>query len=107
MQHYLDFERPIAELESKIKELRRLSDGDGVNIVEEITRLQAKLDRLLQQTYGKLTPWQKTQVASHAQRPHTSHYIASLIEDFVPLAGDRLYGEDQAIIGGLGRFRGR
>ena len=107
MQHYLDFERPIAELESKIKELRRLSDGDGVNIVEEITRLQAKLDRLLQQTYGKLTPWQKTQVARHAQRPHTSHYIASLIEDFVPLAGDRLYGEDQAIIGGLGRFRGR
>ena len=107
MQHYLDFERPIAELESKIKELRRLSDGDGVNIVEEVTRLQGKLDRLLQQTYGRLTPWQKTQVARHASRPHTSHYIARLIEDFVPLAGDRLFGEDLAIIGGLGTFRGR
>jgi len=107
MQHYLDFERPIAELESKIKELRRLSDGDGVNIAEEVQRLQAKLDRLLQQTYGRLTAWQKTQVARHAARPHTNHYISSLIDDFVPLAGDRLYGEDHAIIGGLGTFRGR
>ena len=107
MQHYLEFERPIAELESKIKELRRLSDGDGVNIVDEVTRLQGKLDRLLQQTYGKLTPWQKTQVARHAMRPHTVHYIDRLIDDFVPLAGDRLFGEDRAIIGGLGSFRGR
>ena len=80
MQHYLDFERPIAELESKIKELRRLSDGDGVNIVEEITRLQAKLDRLLQQTYGKLTPWQKTQVARHPGRPHFLQYAERLMD---------------------------
>ena len=75
MQHYLEFEKPIAELESKIKELRKLSEGDGVNIVDEIARLQAKLERLLHQTYGRLTPWQKAQVARHADRPHTSDYI--------------------------------
>ena len=107
MQHYLDFERPVAELESKIKELRRLSESDGVNIVEEVGRLETKLDRLLVQTYTKLTPWQKTQVARHPERPHTSRYIAQLIEDFVPLAGDRLYGEDHALIAGLGAFDGR
>jgi len=107
MLHYLDFEKPIAELESKIKELRKLSDGDGVNIVDEIARLQAKLERLLHQTYDRLTPWQKAQVARHADRPHTSAYIDRLIEDFVPLAGDRCFGEDLAIAAGLGRFRGR
>jgi len=107
MQHYLEFEKPIAELESKIKELRKLSDGDGVNIVEEIARLQTKVERLLVQTYGRLTPWQKTLVARHADRPHASDYIKRLIEDFVPLAGDRSFGEDQAIVAGLGRFRGR
>lgn len=107
MQHYLDFEKPIAELESKIKELRKLSDGDGVNIVDEVARLQTKLERLLHQTYGRLTPWQKAQVARHADRPHTTDYIGRLIEDFVPLAGDRNFGEDQAIVAGLGRFRGR
>ena len=107
MQHYLEFEKPIAELESKIKELRKLSDGDGVNIVEEIARLQAKVERLLSQTYGRLTPWQKALVARHADRPHSSDYIKRLIEDFVPLAGDRNFGEDQAIVAGLGRFRGR
>ncbi|MGY8997546.1 MAG: acetyl-CoA carboxylase carboxyltransferase subunit alpha [Alphaproteobacteria bacterium] len=107
MQHYLEFERPIAELESKIKELRRLSDSDGVNIVEEVSRLEGKLDRLLVQSYGKLTPWQKTQVARHPERPHTSHYIEHLIEDFVPLAGDRLYGEDHALVAGMGSLDGR
>ncbi len=107
MQHYLEFEKPIAELESKIKELRKLSDGDGVNIVDEVARLQGKLDRLLNQTYSKLTPWQKAQVARHADRPHTSDYIARLIDDFVPLAGDRFFGEDAAIVAGLGAFRGQ
>jgi acetyl-CoA carboxylase carboxyl transferase subunit alpha len=107
MQHYLEFEKPIAELESKIKELRKLSDGDGVNIVDEIGRLQTKVDRLLNQTYGRLTPWQKAMVARHADRPHTTDYVKRLIEDFVPLAGDRSFGEDQAIVTGLGRFRGR
>ena len=107
MRHVLDFERPIVELESKIEELRRLSVDDGVNIVEEVNRLEAKLDRLLVQTYGKLGPWQKTQVARHPARPHTSHFIASLVEDFVPFAGDRLYGEDLAMMSGLGTFNGR
>ncbi|MBC6441123.1 MAG: acetyl-CoA carboxylase carboxyltransferase subunit alpha [Rhodospirillales bacterium] len=107
MQHYLDFERPLAELESKIKELRRLSDNDTVNIVEEVSRLESKLDRLLVQTYTKLTPWQKTQVARHPERPHTSHYIEQLLENFVPLAGDRLYGEDHALVAGLGTLHGR
>ena len=105
--HYLDFERPIAELESKIEELRRLSEGDGINIVEEVARLEGKLGRLMAQTYGKLTPWQKTQLARHPERPHSSHYIARLVDDFVPLAGDRLYGEDRALLAGLGSFRGR
>ena len=105
--HYLDFERPIAELESKIEELRRLSEGDGINIVEEVARLESKLGRLMAQTYGKLTPWQKTQLARHPERPHSSHYIARLVDDFVPLAGDRLYGEDRALLAGLGSFRGR
>ena len=107
MSTYLEFEKPIAELEGKIKELRHLSDGDGVNIVDEISRLQDKLDRLLRQTYGKLTPWQKILVARHPDRPHFSDYVEALIEDFTPLAGDRVFAEDKAVIGGLGRFRGR
>jgi len=107
MQHYLEFERPIAELESKIKELRRLSESDGVNIVDEVGRLESKLDRLLVQTYGKLTPWQKTQVARHPERPHATDYIEALVDDFMPLAGDRLYGEDHALLAGLGTFDGR
>ncbi|MBB3066341.1 acetyl-CoA carboxylase carboxyltransferase subunit alpha [Limibacillus halophilus] len=107
MQTYLDFEQPIAELEGKIHELRHLSNHDDVNIAEEISRLQQKADRLLTQTYAKLTPWQKTQVARHPDRPHANDYIAHLLEDFVPLAGDRLYGEDHAVIGGIGRFKGR
>ena len=107
MRHFLDFERPIVELESKIEELRRLSVDDGVNIVEEVNRLEAKRDRLLVQTYGRLSAWQKTQVARHPTRPHTSHFIASLVEDFVPFAGDRLYGEDLAMMSGLGTFEDR
>ncbi len=102
--HFLDFEKPIAELESKIEELRHLSDSDGINIAEEINRLQVKLDRLLTSTYGKLTPWQKVQVARHPERPHALNYIEKLISDFIPLAGDRAFADDQAIVGGLGRL---
>ncbi len=107
MNGYLNFEKPIAEIEGKIQELRHLGDDSGVNIGDEVSRLQGKVDRLLQQTYSKLTPWQKTLVARHQHRPHCSDYIAALIEDFVPLAGDRAFGEDRAVIGGLGRFQGR
>ncbi|MEE8144197.1 MAG: acetyl-CoA carboxylase carboxyltransferase subunit alpha [Kiloniellales bacterium] len=106
MHNFLDFEKPIAELEGKIEELRHLSDSGELNIAEEVARLQGKVDRLLRQTYGKLTAWQKTQVARHPDRPHFSDYVAALVEDFTPLAGDRLFAEDRAIIGGLGRFRG-
>ena len=105
--HFLDFEKPIAELEGKIAELRHLSDSDGLNIAEEVSRLQTRVDRDLRQAYAKLTPWQKTQVARHPERPHTVDYIKALIEDFLPLAGDRAFGDDQAIIGGLGRFKGK
>ena len=104
--HFLDFEKPIAELEGKISELRHLSDSDGLNIAEEVSRLQNRVDRDLRVAYAKLTPWQKTQVARHPERPHTVDYIKALIEDFLPLAGDRAFGEDAAIIGGLGRFKG-
>ena len=107
MATFLDFEKPIAELEGKIAELRHLSQGDEVNIAEEVGKLQAKVDRLTKQTYAKLTPWQKTMVARHPDRPHFSDYIAGLITDFVPLAGDRAFADDKAIMGGLGRFRGR
>jgi acetyl-CoA carboxylase carboxyl transferase subunit alpha len=106
MHNFLDFEKPIAELEGKIEELRHLSDSGELNIAEEVARLQGKVDRLLRNTYGKLTAWQKTQVARHPDRPHFSDYVAALVEDFTPLAGDRLFAEDRAIIGGLGRFRG-
>jgi acetyl-CoA carboxylase carboxyl transferase subunit alpha len=105
--NFLDFEKPIAELEAKIEELRHLGDAGTMNIGAEVQKLQAKADKLLATTYAKLTPWQKTQVARHADRPHFSHVAAALLEDFTPLAGDRLYGEDLAIQGGLGRFRGR
>jgi len=105
--HILEFEKPIAELEGKIEELRHLSDGGDVNIADEVSKLQAKVDKLLRSTYAKLTPWQKTQVARHPERPHALAYISTLIEDFTPLAGDRAFAEDQAIVGGLGRFRGR
>ena len=107
MRNYLDFEKPIADLEGKIEELRHLSSSGEVNIAEEVGKLHSKVEKLLVQTYAKLTPWQKTQVARHHDRPHTVDYISALIEDFTPLAGDRAFAEDQAIIGGLGRFRGR
>ena len=107
MRHFLDFEKPIAELEGKIEELRKMSDVDGLNIAEEVTRLGQKVDQQLRATYGKLTAWQKTQVARHPERPKAKHYLAGLITDFTPLAGDRAFGDDAAIVGGLGRFRGR
>jgi acetyl-CoA carboxylase carboxyl transferase subunit alpha len=107
MRYFLDFEKPIAELESKVEELRHLSDDGDINIADEVARLEAKADRLLRQTYAKLTPWQKVQVARHPERPHCLDYVAALITDWMPLAGDRNFAEDQAIVGGIGRFRGR
>ena len=107
MRHYLDFEKPLAELESKIEELRRMSEADGLNIAEEVARLTEKSDRQLRATYAKLTPWQKTLVARHPDRPKASDYVAALISDFIPLAGDRAFADDAAVLGGLGRFRGR
>lgn len=106
MRHFLDFEKSIAELEGKIEELRHLSDGEELNIADEVGKLETQTERLLRQTYGKLTPWQRVQVARHPNRPHASDYIGALITDFTPLAGDRAFAEDRAIIGGLGRFRG-
>jgi acetyl-CoA carboxylase carboxyl transferase subunit alpha len=107
MRTFLDFEKPIADLESKIEELRHLSSSSEINIVEEVSRLEAKIEALLRQTYGRLTAWQKCQVARHTDRPHALDYIDRLIVDFVPLAGDRCFGEDPAVVAGLGRFRGR
>lgn len=107
MHNFLDFEKPIAELEGKIEELRHLTGNDEVNIADEVARLQEKLTKLLQGTYGKLTPWQKTQVARHPDRPHFTDYIANLFDGFTPLSGDRQFGEDAAIIGGFGRLQGR
>ena len=107
MRHFLEFEKPLAELEGKIEELRHLADGGDLNIADEVERLENKVDRLLRQTYAKLSPWQKVQLARHPERPHGSDYIAGLITEFTPLAGDRAFAEDRAIIGGLGRFRGR
>ena len=106
MHNYLDFEKPIAELEGKIEELRHLTGSEDVNIAEDVANLQSKIDKLLVQAYSKLTPWQKTQVARHHDRPHAVDYIAAFIEDFTPLAGDRQFAEDPAVIGGLGRFKG-
>jgi acetyl-CoA carboxylase carboxyl transferase subunit alpha len=103
----LDFEKPILELEAKIAELRNVGSDSTLNITEEIRRMQQKADKLLQQTYSKLTPVQKVQVARHQDRPHFLDYIGGMIEDFTPLAGDRRFAEDKALIGGLGRFRGR
>jgi acetyl-CoA carboxylase carboxyl transferase subunit alpha len=107
MRSYLDFEKPVAELEAKVEELRALESGDSaVAISEEIGRLEAKAAQTLKDLYAGLTPWQKTQVARHPERPHCLDYVAALITDFVPLAGDRKFGDDEAIIGGFGRFRG-
>ena len=104
----LEFEKPILELEGKIKELQHVSSGDSeINIADEIERLRGKADKLLKQTYGKLTPAQKVQVARHQERPHFKDYIHGFIQDFTPLAGDRNFAEDHALLGGLGRFRGQ
>src|SRR6516225_7369154 len=107
MRSFLDFERPIAELEGKIEELRHLSTTSEINIADEVGRLEITANRLLRQTYARLTPWQKVQVARHPERPPCLDYVDGLITDFVPLAGDRAFGEDAAVIGGIGRFRGR
>ncbi|MDB5431834.1 MAG: acetyl-CoA carboxylase carboxyl transferase subunit alpha [Caulobacter sp.] len=107
-QHYLDFERPIAELESKIEELSKLSETAGEGSFDgEIDALRGRVDELRHKAYDHLDPWQKTQVARHPERPHFSHYVAGLIEEFVELRGDRKFADDQAIVGGLGRFRGQ
>ena len=107
MNTFLDFEKPVAELEGKIKELRHTADGGDVNISDELGKLEAKVDQVLKQIYGKLTPWQKIQVARHPDRPHFSHYVETLFDDFVELSGDRAYGNDAALVGGIARFRGR
>ncbi|HVZ50972.1 MAG TPA: acetyl-CoA carboxylase carboxyltransferase subunit alpha [Pseudolabrys sp.] len=107
MRSYLDFEKPVAELEAKVEELRTMGEAGGaVPLGDEIARLEARAGAALQELYDNLTPWQKTQVARHPQRPHCLDFIAGLITDFVPLAGDRKFGEDAAIVGGFGRFRG-
>src|SRR5436305_922872 len=107
MATYLDFEKPIAELEARIAELRDTASAAEPNIAAEIARLEERSARLLRDTYGRLTPWQKTQVARHPERPHFVDYVAALVEDFVPLAGDRNFADDSAVIGGLGRIGGR
>jgi acetyl-CoA carboxylase carboxyl transferase subunit alpha len=107
MPSYLDFEKPLAELRDRVDELRDTAAEGTIDIDAEIGRIEAKYDRLLRDTYGRLTPWQKTQVARHPERPHFKHYAAGLFDEFVPLAGDRAFADDQAIMGGFARFRGR
>jgi len=107
MRSYLDFEKPVAELEAKIEELRALqTSGDAVAIGEEIRQLEARANQALKSLFANLTPWQKTQVARHPQRPHCLDYVGALMTDFTPVAGDRKFGDDEAIVGGFGRFRG-
>jgi acetyl-CoA carboxylase carboxyl transferase subunit alpha len=106
MRHFLDFEKPIAEIEGKIEELRHLPGSPDVDIAEEVERLSEKVDKLIRSTYARLTPWQKTQVARHPARPHAADVVAGLITEFVPLAGDRAFADDRAVIAGLGRFEG-
>ncbi|HZP99484.1 MAG TPA: acetyl-CoA carboxylase carboxyltransferase subunit alpha [Reyranella sp.] len=107
MTTYLEFEKPIAELESKIAELRHLPNSGDVDIAEEVMRLQDKVQKQIRATYAKLTPWQRVLVARHAERPHAQRYIDRLVTDYTPLAGDRAFGDDAAIVGGLGRLDGR
>ncbi|MEN3973270.1 acetyl-CoA carboxylase carboxyltransferase subunit alpha [Sphingomicrobium sp. XHP0235] len=107
MTTYLDFERPIAELESRVAELRDTASNGDMDIAPEIRRLEVKAKKLLKETYGKLTPWQKAMVARHPERPHFKDYLAGIAEDFIPLAGDRGFAEDAAIVGGLARIDGR
>ena len=107
MMVYLDFEKPVAALEARILELQAAAQESDVDADVEIAKLRGKADKQLADTYANLTAWQKTQVARHPERPHFKHYIASMFEDFMPLAGDRAFGDDQAIIGGLARLHGR
>ena len=108
LRTYLDFEKPILELENKVAELKALQqNGKGPQIADEITKLEQKAKAALVDTYNKLTPWQKTLVARHPERPHCLEFVTALIEDFTPLAGDRYFAEDEAIVAGIGRFRGR
>ncbi len=107
MATFLDFEKSIAELDARIEELRETAQAGDMDIDSEIEKLEARSDRMLRDTYARLTPWQKTLVARHPDRPHFKDYVAGLIEDFVPLSGDRAFGEDEAIVGGLGRLQGR
>lgn len=107
MASFLDFEKPIAELQGRIDELRDTAADGALDIDAEVAKIQIKSDRLLRDTYARLTPWQKTQVARHPERPHFNHYVSRLIEDFMPLGGDRAFADDQAIIGGIGKFRGQ
>src|SRR5436305_14958193 len=107
MRSYLDFEKPVAEIEAKLDELRALETGESAAAIgEEIGRLEAKAAQTLRDLYAALTPWQKTQVARHPERPHCLDYVGVLIADFLPLAGERKFGDDEAIVGGFGRFRG-
>ncbi len=101
----LDFEKNIFEIESKIESLKYLAQNEDVDINQEVTRLQQKLEKQVRASYSNLTPWQKSQVARHPQRPHCLDYVHALIEDFTPLCGDRLFGDDEAMIGGIGRFK--
>jgi acetyl-CoA carboxylase carboxyl transferase subunit alpha len=108
MRSYLDFEKPVADLEAKVEELRALSNGgDPASIGEELTKLEAKAAKALTELYANLSPWQKTQVARHPQRPHFVDYVKRLVAEFTPLAGDRHFGDDGAILGGFGRFQGQ
>ncbi len=107
MRHFLDFERPVADLESKIDELRGMQQPEGIDIGAEIAQLEEKVEAQIKLVYGKLTPWQKTQVARHPDRPKASAYLAALITDYMPLSGDRAFADDAAVLGGLGRFHGR
>ena len=107
MQTYLDFEKPIAELEARVAELKETADAGELDLDSEIGRLEAKSSKLLRDTYARLTPWQKAQVARHPERPHFKDYVAGMASDFVPLAGDRSFANDPAIIGGLATIGGR
>ena len=107
MLTYLDFEKPIAELETRVSELRETASAGDIDIDAEIERLEAKANKLLRDTYAKLTPWQKAQVARHPDRPHFKDYVAGIAEGFLPLAGDRSFADDPAIIGGFARIDGR
>jgi acetyl-CoA carboxylase carboxyl transferase subunit alpha len=107
MRHFLEFEKPLAELEGKIDELRKMAEVDGLNIADEVAKLTEKSDKQLRATYAKLTPWQKTLVARHPERPKAGDYLRALVSEYTPLAGDRAFADDAAVVAGIGRFRGR